>query len=167
MTLSLRALAQEVGTSHRMLRYHFGGQAGLVRAVVEEVESRQRAALATLAAEPGRSAADLSWAFWRRLSSPELAPVERLFFLLYARLIDEGDLAAATQMSTAWHEQVAELLTARGIEPGEARTLTRLGQATYRGLLLDLLSTGDRRAVDEAARAYIAAVFGEIPAASV
>lgn len=166
VTLSLRALAQEVGSSHRMLRYHFGGQAGLVRAVVEEVEARQQAALATMGQDGDRSIAELSWAFWVRLSSPELAPVERLFFQLYARLLDTGDTETAARMAAVWSEQVSTLMVARGIDQHRARALTRLGMATYRGLLLDLLATGDRPGADEAARAYIEAVFGENPAGS-
>ena len=45
---SLRELADEVGTSHRMLNYHFGGRDGLVAAIVEATESGQRRALADL-----------------------------------------------------------------------------------------------------------------------
>ena len=43
--LSLRQLAPAVGTSHRMLIYHFGSKEGLLIAVVQAVEARQRAAL--------------------------------------------------------------------------------------------------------------------------
>ena len=39
---SLRDLAAAVGSSHRMLLYHFGSRAGLVAAIVVEVEARQR-----------------------------------------------------------------------------------------------------------------------------
>ena len=39
---SLRVLASAVGSSHRMLLYHFGSYDGLVAAVVGEVEQRQR-----------------------------------------------------------------------------------------------------------------------------
>ncbi len=159
-SLSLRALAGEVGTSHRMLIYHFGGRAGLLEAVVGAVEERQQQALGELGADPTKSAADISWAFWKRLSSPGLAAVERLFFVLYAQLLDAGDLDAAARLSTAWHRPAADLMVARGVPRARARVLTRLGLATYRGLLLDLAATGDRRAVDAAARAYIEAVFG-------
>src|SRR5579871_5379879 len=49
--LSLRPLAEGVGTSHRMLLYHFGSKEQLLVAVVDEVEARQRAVLAELAEE--------------------------------------------------------------------------------------------------------------------
>ena len=45
---SLRELADEVGTSHRMLNYHFGGRDGLVAAIVQATEAGQREALVEL-----------------------------------------------------------------------------------------------------------------------
>jgi hypothetical protein len=39
--------------------------------------------------------------------------------------------------------------------PDEARALARLGVATTRGLLLDLLATGDRAGVDAAMRMFL------------
>lgn len=158
---SLRALAGEIGTSHRMLIYHFGGYDGLIAAVVGEVEARQQEALAALGAMPQLSLAELSWAFWKRLSAPGLATVERLFFVLDARLLEAGRTEEATRLSTGWHEQAATLLVARGVSRGRARRLARLGTAVTRGLLLDLLATGDRRAVDAAARTYIDAMFDQ------
>lgn len=43
--LSLRELAAAIGTSHRMLVYHFGSREGLLAAVTYEVESLARSAL--------------------------------------------------------------------------------------------------------------------------
>ena len=43
--LSLRQLAAAIGTSHRMLLYHFGSREGLLVAVTQAVEEQQRAAL--------------------------------------------------------------------------------------------------------------------------
>ena len=48
--LSLRELAAAIGTSHRMLIYHFGSKEGLLVAVVQAVEEQQRA----LPGQPGR-----------------------------------------------------------------------------------------------------------------
>ena len=38
--LSLRPLAKAVGTSDRMLIYHFGSRAGLVAAIIDEATAR-------------------------------------------------------------------------------------------------------------------------------
>ncbi|HTA04061.1 MAG TPA: helix-turn-helix domain-containing protein, partial [Streptosporangiaceae bacterium] len=41
--LSLRELAAAIGTSHRMLLYHFGSREGLLAAVTLAVEEAERA----------------------------------------------------------------------------------------------------------------------------
>src|SRR5919199_2429138 len=56
--LSLREVAAAIGTSHRMLIYHFGSREGLLVAVVQAVEAGSRGLLAELAADPSRPLAD-------------------------------------------------------------------------------------------------------------
>ena len=77
--LSLRQLAAAMGTSHRMLLYHFGSREGLLAAVTQAVEDQQRAALL----QGGIRLQDARQS-WERLSDPKLWPQERLFFELYA-----------------------------------------------------------------------------------
>src|SRR5262245_13225121 len=83
--ISLRQLADALGTSHRMLIFHFGSKEGLLVEVVRAVEAQQRALVADMAAQgtrdPRRQLADL----WRRLTDPAAAPQERLFFELYGQ----------------------------------------------------------------------------------
>jgi hypothetical protein len=56
----------------------------------------------------------------------------------------------------AWIEPSAELYRRLGLSEGDARAEARLALAVARGLLLDLLATGDRAAVDAAVERYIA-----------
>ena len=49
--LSLRSLAAALGTSHRMLIYHFGSREGLLIEVIRAVEAQQREALQAMLAE--------------------------------------------------------------------------------------------------------------------
>jgi AcrR family transcriptional regulator len=156
--LTLRSVAAAVGTSHRMLIYHFGSLDGMVAAVVGEVERRQRAAFTELAALPGTGIRDVAEAFWRRLRSPELRPLERLFFELYTRGLVDQPQVVTERLVLPWLAGVAESLTARGFPPAQARALARLGQAVTRGLLLDLLASDDEAAVDEAMEQYISLV---------
>src|SRR5690606_34275015 len=78
---SLRDLARAVGTSHRMLIYHFGSREGLIKAIVANTEEAQRRTLRELA-ERSTSPAELVRGLWQRVSSPELRPFVRLFFEL-------------------------------------------------------------------------------------
>lgn len=160
-TSSLRSVANEIGTSHRMLIYHFGSQDGLIAAVITEVEERQRAALVDLAADADAPIGQLSLAFWRRFLTPQLRAVERLFFQLYLHLLERGNTEVAARLINAWYEPVIALLTARGYTRAQARRITRLGMAVYRGLLLELLATGDERGADAAMRLYVESVFGD------
>jgi AcrR family transcriptional regulator len=151
--LSLRELAAAIGTSHRMLLYHFGSRAGLLTAVSRAVD------------EAERSAQQLSWAvtpdgarqLWRRVSDPELWPAERLFFELYVQSLlgRPGTEGFAREAVTSWTEPVAQALEEAGADPATARAEARLGLAVVRGLILDLLATGDLEGVRAAHEQYI------------
>jgi AcrR family transcriptional regulator len=145
--LSLRELAAAIGTSHRMLIYHFGSREGLLTAVTQEVEARERAAFQRTfeGAEDPRER-------WTRLTDPTLWPQERLFFELYAQALlgragTEGFLDGIVD---SWLPLISEAFVAAGTDEGTARADARLTVAVVRGLLLDLLATKDQAAVDEA-----------------
>src|SRR5947208_6482770 len=64
---SLRDIAMAIGTSHRMLIYHFGSKEGLMKAIVEEVERQQRDFFARFIADLSVPAMEAGLAFWRRV----------------------------------------------------------------------------------------------------
>lgn len=130
---SLRELATAVGSSHRMVIFHFGSRSGLVSAVVEAVESAQRDLLEQLVDQVS-SPSELMLLLWEQVSSPELRPFVRLFFECVA-LADGDDL---TDSWIAVAETVAEKLDMTADE-----TDLRLGIAVTRGLLIDVLASGD------------------------
>jgi AcrR family transcriptional regulator len=138
--LSLRELAAAIGTSHRMLIYHFGSREGLLVAVVREVERRERQSLGT----GPLSVADARRQ-WVHLADPSLRSQERLFFEIYAHALlgrpgTEGFLGEAVE---GWISSVKALMVDAEIDEEDAQVLARLGLAVTRGLLLDLLATGD------------------------
>ena len=158
--LSLRALAAALGTSHRMLSYHFGSREGLLIEIIRTVEAQQRLALADLLTEPGVSWAETMRRMWRRVADPALWPNERLFFEVYAQALQGSPhaLPLLDGIVDAWVQPLTELAVAHGRPEAEARAEARLGVAATRGLLLDLLATGDREAVDAAMERCIAAL---------
>jgi AcrR family transcriptional regulator len=150
--LSLRELAAAIGTSHRMLLYHFGSREGLLVAVAQAVEEAERARFLSW----GMTANDAR-RIWARLSDPALWPAERLFFELYVqallgRLGDERFLDSAIE---GWIAPVAAAMVEAGASETTARVDARLGLAVVRGLLLDLLATGDRYGVTEAHERFL------------
>jgi len=156
--LSLRSLAAELGTSHRMLSHHFGSKDGLWVAIVQEVERRQRDAVRELAPAPSVPFEDAMRAWWRHISYPSLWPNERLFFEVYGQALHGRSPATELLEGVvdSWVEPIAEMLTEMEFPPDDARALARLGVAVTRGLLLDLLATGDRAGVDAAMEQWIA-----------
>ena len=158
--ISLRQLAAALGTSHRMLLYHFGSREALLIEVIRTVEEQQRAALAQiLEEEADEPPAEIMRRMWARVADPALWPNERLFFEVYAQALQGSPhaLPLLDGIVDAWVEPLAALV-APGRPEAEARAEARLGVAVVRGLLLDLLATGDREAVDAAMERYIAAV---------
>jgi AcrR family transcriptional regulator len=150
--LSLRQLAAAIGTSHRMLIYHFGSREGLLVAVTRAVEEREREMLLGAGAKVADPRHE-----WNRLSSPDLWPQERLFFELYSHALrgrpgTEGFLEGVVE---SWVGPIADALVEAGTDPSTARADARLGVAVVRGLLLDLLATGDRGEVDGAFDRYL------------
>jgi len=156
---SLRDIAESVGTSHRMLLHYFGSRDELLLSIVEEVERRQAAMLVDLPDNPEQAFA----AMWADLRRPEMRPFERLFFECYARAAngEEPFSRLVPGAVDGWLASVDD--AARGpVDPAMAR----LGLAVSRGLLLDLVATGDEAGVDAAA-ARFAKLLGRRPARGV
>jgi AcrR family transcriptional regulator len=158
--LSLRGLAAALGTSHRMLIYHFGSREGLLIEVIRTVEAQQRAALAEMLLDEDAPPADTMRRMWRRVADPALWPNERLFFEVYAQALQGSPhaLPLLDGIVELWVEPLTRIAVAQGRAEAEARAEARLGVAVTRGLLLALLATGDRDAVDAAMERYIAAL---------
>lgn len=146
---SLRGIAEAVGTSHRMLIYHFGSREGLLAEVTREVEARQRAVMnATYDADlpPLEAAAR----YWEETVEATLR-YGPLFFELASHAMQGKEHAEALrgELIAAWLPSVTDLCRAIGIPEPQAETHARLALGAARGLLLDLLVSGQR---DEVAR---------------
>ncbi len=155
--LSLRPLAAALGTSHRMLIYHFGSKEGLLVEVVREVERRQRETFAEIDVA-GATPAEAMRRMWRRLADPRMWPHERLFFEMYGQALQgrPGTEGLLESIVESWVDTAAAVADQLGIPVEVAQTQARLGVAVIRGLLLDLLATGDRAGVDAALEQFIA-----------
>jgi AcrR family transcriptional regulator len=155
--LSLRDLALAVGTSHRMLIYHFGSKEELLVAIVEANEKAQRAATADALDDPSSTPVDVLRRIWDRVAEPAMGPSERLFFELYGQALQgrPGTAALLDGIVTSWIDPATDLLRAQGFAPDDARAQARLNLAVVRGLLLDLLATGDRDGVGRAMELFL------------
>jgi AcrR family transcriptional regulator len=150
---SLRALAEAIGTSHRMLIYHFGSRDGLLAAVVGSVEQGARGLLARMV-EEARSDPDpfeSGMRYWR-LVTEEALIFGPLFFELtsHAMLRLPYAVDVRDKLVTTWLDVLTAMWSARGVPFREARAEATLDLAMARGLLHDLLLTGDRTRIDAA-----------------
>lgn len=154
---SLRGLAAELGTSHRMLIYHFGSLHGLLVELVRAVEQRQRDRLATLLADHDLSPTEQARRFWEPLTDPASWPSERLFFELYGQALQGRPHAVPLLDGVVddWLGPLIELTVRSGIPRSEASAHARLRLAVARGLLLDLLATGDVEGVRAAVEVHL------------
>ncbi len=151
---SLREIAAGIGSSHRMLLYHFGSREGLLAAVVGYMEARQRdtmAALAAQAAAPG----DAIRAQWRELAGPQVRPFIRLFFEIFGLAVQgtPGATAMLDDLTDPWLREGSAVAARQGYQVDTATI--RLGVAVTRGLLIDLLAGADPQEVSAAHERFV------------
>ena len=154
--VSWRPVAAALGVSPTTLVHHFGTKEQMLVAILGRL--RERMVVATselLGAQPDLATA--ARAGWTRTSDPQRWPEFRLFFAVYGRA-----LQAPQQFAGFLERVVADwmsiLVDAQGpdTDPATATRTATLVIATIRGLLLDLLATGDRDRVQDAAESFLA-----------
>ncbi|MFD9007378.1 TetR/AcrR family transcriptional regulator [Streptomyces sp. NPDC059582] len=160
--LSLRGLGAAIGVSHRMLIHYFGSKERLFVEIVRTSEQRQRDLLSRLRLEPGLSPVDAARLLRQHLTDPRLAGQERLFFEIHGQALRGRPEATPVLegLVNDWLEPLVAAEVATGVDPAAARNRARLGLATVRGLLLDLLATGDRDGVNAAMEDFLRLYYG-------
>lgn len=157
---SMRAIATRIGTSHRMLNYHFGSADGFWDAVLAAARQRQQDVfkrMVDLGAAP-----DLP-SFWINYSAPAQLPMGRLMFEVFGRTLSAPSSAKASMepMFVSWLDVLYPLLMQRfSCDEQQARALARLQVAVLRGLLMDLLATGDAEGAKQAIHLFDAMQAG-------
>jgi len=155
---TLRPAASAVGTSPRMLLYHFRSKEELMVAALKEVRRRETEMLAkTVARLPANSIAEAMRAIWRWYASPERLPYLQVFFEAW------GVSLRRPYLFTGFLEAVRKdllpvveaALLARGYPPREATASATFMIAAFRGLLIDLVANKDRERLDDAMEIFI------------
>lgn len=152
--LSLRPLATAIGSSHRMLLFHFGSKEQLMVEVVRAVEAQQRASMAAVSEQSDLSVAEQMRQQWEGYLAPALRNNIRLFFEVYAAGLRgrPGTAEFMEEANGSWlHLAAAALAPMSG---QHADVDARMMVALTRGLLLDLAATDDVEGVDAAMRRF-------------
>jgi AcrR family transcriptional regulator len=146
--MSLRPLAEAIGSSPRVLLYLFGSKDGLVRALLGRSRSEELALLADVRAAGG-GPAEVVERLWEWLAAPQRRDLLRLWVEGYARSLVEPDgpwSGFAAQSVRDWTDLLADVLG-----PHDDPTAVL---AVLRGALLDVLATGDVERTTAAVRRH-------------
>jgi AcrR family transcriptional regulator len=149
--LSLRPLADAVGSSPRVLLYYFGSKDELIALVLRRLRERQAAALRELPRN-ARTYRETIIGAWRILSDPKYEKLSRTFFEIYG---------VALQAPERYGEFVCQSVLdwiAFSTAGGKNAAFATLLLAGFRGFLLDLWATGDRERVDAAVDLWVRAL---------
>lgn len=144
---SLREIAARIGTSHALLRYHFGSLSGVLAALLTAQRTRDNEAL--LEAAQRGTFDEFVVAIWRTYTRPERLSRARGFFYVvglaaygpedFREFVDSiGDLTV----------MLASLAEREGLGAKEARDVADATIAAIRGLLLQEVLTPGTRSED-------------------
>ncbi len=151
--VSLRPMAARLGTSARILMFHFKSKEGLMTEVMEELHARLQASFLKLSESADRRVPPLK-RFWLWARDRKNFP--------YLRLLYESQIVAARngkqygrhlkKASTDWQRLVFQRLS----ESVRSPELATLCIAVFDGLFLELIVTGDRLRLTRAMDHFIA-----------
>jgi AcrR family transcriptional regulator len=159
--LSLRPLAKAIGSSPRVLLYLFGSKDDLIRAVLARARTDELALLDQLkstAADGGTGLAMIVTRIWSWLADDAHRGMLKLWVNGYARSLTEPGGPWAGFADATVTDWLAVLAAAqpepeRGTPAGAAeRTLVL---AVLRGVMLDLLATGDVERTTASVQRYL------------
>src|ERR1700722_1074184 len=137
--LTLRPLADALGVMPNTLVHHFGSKEELLSAILNGVRDRLREMRAEMQSSPD---GDPLQGVWEWTASSERLPFFRSFFEAYGIALRQPES----------FEPFLARVVADGLPPesGAPREHATLELALMRGLLLDLLTTGERERVEGA-----------------
>lgn len=147
--LSIRPMAEAMGISHRTLLHHFGSKEGMVERVLAEVRTRYLEGMRQRARRQQYDVLGMMDDAWKQLSDPSRLPFWRSFFEIYAIATKnpERHPEFLDSVVKAWLPGWIAAMTAQGLPRQQAEALSTLTHATCRGLVIDLLTTGDHARV--------------------
>jgi AcrR family transcriptional regulator len=153
--LSLRPLADAMGTSARMLVHHFGSKEGLITAVMERVRSRLQVLFEPpMGSKSDTEPAEVMLAFWRLTTGRKYLPYMRLLLEVQILAIQNPARYERYLMDTSssWMG-----LVQRALPKGKrSAAMATLSTAVIDGLMLEYLSTGDLARTSHAVELFLA-----------
>jgi len=150
--LSLRPLAAKVGSKARLLVYHFGSKDALITDAMLVVRERVRDNFAALVRNGrARKPSEIVQAFWAWATSRQHERYLRLFFEVHGLALQNPKQYGRYLEGafTSWVELMGAILP-ETLSRAERRALASLAVGTVVGLMLDYLSSGDKKRTSDA-----------------
>ena len=147
--LSIRPMAEAMGISHRTLLHHFGSKDEMIARVLSEVRQRELEQLKHRTLDIDQDPLSIMDAAWAYASKKSRLSFWRSFFEIYGIALNNPDRYSdfLDSIVAAWLPQLTRAITASGVPKKKTLPIATLMQASLRGLMLDLLTTGDRKRV--------------------
>lgn len=136
---SINEIAQRIGTSGRMLIYHFGSKQELDRQIVSQLESQLRAQMWLFQDETdsdSKSPTNYLIEMWEHFTSPGMSGLTNLTMELNQRAI-QGDRETRTFLELETQKWIAALA------PQLGEDLARMLFHLFQGAILDFKTTGN------------------------
>ncbi|GGS47608.1 hypothetical protein GCM10010238_41570 [Streptomyces griseoviridis] len=144
---SLREIAARIGTSHALLRYHFGSLSGVLAALLTAQRTRDNEAL--LEAAQRGTFDDFVVAIWRTYTRPErLSRARGFFYVVGLAAYGPDDFREFVDSIGDLTVMLASLAEREGLGAKEARDVADATIAAIRGLLLQEVLTPGTRSED-------------------
>ncbi len=162
--LSLRPLAADLGTSDRMLLYHFGSKDELVAAVLRTSNARSTAYVRTM--KPSKDLRGAVRDLWAAMLIPQIYRCSRLYVEAAALGLfgEEPYASVVREANDHWIAALVDHLVRSGVRRPLAKRAVELIDAAFMGFQLDLpldVNTRERnRAVADLADAVAALAVG-------
>jgi AcrR family transcriptional regulator len=141
--VSLRPMAKEVGTSARLLIFHYRSKEKLLLEVLDEMQTRLQRSLKELLANAGESRSAPLRIFWDWALQEQNFAHLRVLYQLHILAAQDGKTYGKylKRNSLNWLEVVLAILKPSQRSP----VLATLIVAIFDGLLIEVMSSGDRR----------------------
>ena len=154
--LSLRPLAAKIGSKARLLVYHFGSRDALITDAMLVVRERVQENFAALVRNsPDGKPSQIVQAFWAWATSRQHQRYLRLFFEVHGLALQNPKQYGRYLEGafSTWVDLMGAVLPAT-LSRGERRALASLAVATVVGLMLDYLSSGDKKRTSDAVNVF-------------
>ncbi|MFF2777459.1 TetR/AcrR family transcriptional regulator [Streptomyces sp. NPDC058052] len=165
--MSLRPLADAIGSSTRVLMFLFGNKDGLLQALLQRARAEELALLDELRGhEQPLGLASAAESVWAWLAADSHRPLLRLWAEAYTRSLVEPDgpwAGFARNTVDDWLAVLADCQPRAERNSAAGTALRTLTLAVLRGALLDLLATDDERRVTAAVDQQLALLRGARP----